>query len=79
MQILRMPISSVEQLDALDLNEIIEGYWSGRDGEREPGNNRSISFWHGWRNGMADSGRMPIDAHMRQLAHEVVEKGRKSA
>ena len=50
----RIPITRARQLEALDPDEILEGYYDGRGGEQEPGNNRSFSYWHGWRNGRAD-------------------------
>jgi hypothetical protein len=50
----RTPVTTIEELDSLDLDEICEGYREGFAGEPEPGNNRSKSFWHGWRNGYHD-------------------------
>jgi hypothetical protein len=66
------PVATVEDLNSLDEGEIVDGYLSGLRGEPEPGSNRSRAYWHGWRNGMADSSRMPIDTAQRQLAHAVV-------
>lgn len=47
--------------EALDLDlgpeimaEMMEGYHDGRDGEPEPGNNRSDWYRHGWLNGRDD-------------------------
>lgn len=68
----RIPVSTVADLNTLDTDEIIEGYHDGRAGEPEPGNNRSRSYWHGWRNGASDGRHREIDAAQRQLAHVVV-------
>lgn len=68
------PVSTIDDLNTLNEAEIIEGYWAGTDGWPEPGNNRSRSYWHGWRNGSADRGRIPYDEAMKKLAHEVVER-----
>ena len=72
------PITTVEELDALDTDEVIEGYRDGRDNEPPPTGNRSRSYWHGWRNGMADGGHLPIDPAMRELARQVIAQSRKA-
>ncbi len=56
----RVPITKAADLDALDLDEMVEGYWDGYRGEPEPGDNRSLAFWHGWRNGAVDGQRYEI-------------------
>jgi len=48
----RAPVETLEELDTLDDAEIQEGYRDGWTGEPEPGDNRSKSYWHGWRVGM---------------------------
>ena len=55
-------------LTNLDNEELLEGYNDGRKNEPEPKGNRSISYWHGWRNGMADAGHQEIDSAQRELA-----------
>lgn len=50
----REPVTTVEELDSLDQDEIMEGYRDGRAGDDEPGDNRSKAYWHGWRNGQND-------------------------
>ena len=68
------PVCTLAELEALDENEIIEGYVStGRD-DPEPGANRGRSFWHGWRNRMIDYGVIPSDNASRQLAREWVQR-----
>lgn len=72
----RIPITTTEQLDNLDSKEIMQGYWDGYDNEPEPGNNRSLSYWHGWRNGQVDGKHKQADKAMRLLAHDVISKKR---
>lgn len=50
----RTPVTTMAELDTLDLGDIAEGYKDGLAGEPEPGDNRSKGYWHGWRNGNAD-------------------------
>ena len=54
---------------------MIEGYEDGRAGLPEPGNNRSFSYWHGWRNGAHDGGHWEGDAAQRALVQDVIETG----
>lgn len=70
----RIPITTVEELDLLDDEEIVEGYRDGRRGELEPGGNRSLSYWHGWRNGAVDGGHRAIDAAQTILAHNYLNR-----
>jgi len=59
------PVQTIEDFRTLDDAEVLEGYLGGFDGEAEPGNTRSRSYWHGWRNGSVDSARCQPDlAHM---------------
>jgi ribosome modulation factor len=71
-----IPVSTLADLDTLDDAEIVEGYRDGLANEPEPHNNRSRSYWHGWRNGMADRGFRPIDEAQRDLAREYVARSR---
>lgn len=73
----RVPITTRAECEALDSAEIVAGYLDGRIGEPEPGDNRSLAFWHGWRNGAADAGHRPIDVHQRALAADYVAHSRK--
>lgn len=68
-------VPDLATLDALDTDEVVAGYHDGRAGEPEPGDNRSLAYWHGWRNGAADSNRRAIDQEQRRLAHLVVRRG----
>lgn len=67
-----VPVTTIEDLDSLDALEVLDGYRDGFHGEPEPGNNRSRSFWHGWRNGAVDGGHREIDAAQAALARLVV-------
>ena len=73
-QVKRIPVSTVGELVQLDLDEMVQGYRDGYAGDPEPGDNRSLSYWHGWRNGRTDRGggrtHRP-DAAQRALAKDV--------
>lgn len=71
------PVTTLADLDSLDADEMLEGYRDGRDGEPEPGNNRSRSYWHGHRNGAVDGGHRQKDAAQALLAHFVLERERR--
>ena len=70
------PVTTLADLDTLDDDEILEGYRDGRSGEPKPGNNRSRSYWHGWRNGAADGGHKPKDDAQAELARVYLERMR---
>ena len=72
----REPITDAAELDALDDAELLEGYRDGRSGDDEPGGNRSLSYWHGWRNGRMDGGHDEIDAAARELARSVIARNK---
>lgn len=63
-------VKSMEELSKLNEIEILEGYRAGIDNQPAPGSDKSKSFWHGWRNGMADMGRIEMDDAMIRLARE---------
>jgi hypothetical protein len=66
------PVTTLDDLNSLDIQEVMDGYRDGRDGWPEPGNNHSRSYWHGWRNGAADGKHREIDQYQRELARVVV-------
>lgn len=72
----REPVTTPEDLDALDEAEMIAGYWDGHAGEPEPGDNRSRAYWHGWRNGAVDGRHREPDYAQAQLARAVVDRNR---
>jgi hypothetical protein len=61
-------VSEFAPVTTLDDGELLEGYRDGRAGEPEPGNNRSRSYWHGWRNGAVDGGHRTKDEAQAVLA-----------
>lgn len=69
------PVVTVADLDQLDDDEIVAGYRYGSHGGPEPGNDKSRSFWHGWRNGMLDRSRA-TDWAQGQLIDDLVRAGR---
>ena len=73
-------VPNLDVLNNLDSDEILEGYRDGRAGLTEPGNNRSLAYWQGWRNGALDGGYREKDAEQAELArqHQNREKGRKA-
>ncbi|MFD1330773.1 hypothetical protein ACFQ4O_02045 [Methylopila musalis] len=70
----RQPIINAPDLSELDEAEVLEGYMDGRAGDPEPGDNRSLSYWHGWRNGAVDGGHREKDEAQAMLAHAVLAK-----
>lgn len=68
------PVSTVSELETLDEAEIVEGYQDGLNGEPKPSGNRSKSYYHGWRNGMMDRGKIPQDKFSINLAYEFISK-----
>lgn len=74
-----LPVTTLAELDALDDAECVEGYFDGRDDAPEPGNNRSRSYWHGWRCGMMDAGRLDVpEAHRALIAAWVARSREKT-
>ena len=67
--------ATIEDLSSLDEAEMLEGYQAGYKGEAEPGNDRSRSYYHGWRNGMVDSKRLVATPEQLDLARVIVETG----
>lgn len=70
------PIQTRADLLSQSSDEILAGYRSGFRGDPEPGSDKSRGYWHGWRNGMVDSGRAQMDAAQSKLAAEVVRARR---
>ena len=62
------PVRTVADLATLDYVEMREGYFDAVEGLPEPGNNRSRSYWHGWRNGALDHGIIEKDDAHSDLA-----------
>lgn len=71
----RNPLTQAWQLDGLDGKEVIDGYFDGRAGEPEPGDNRSYAYWHGWTKGALDGGHREKSSADAQLARDVLKEG----
>ena len=73
----REPVTSLMDLARLDDEEMAEGYRDGAGG-LPCGDNRSRSYWHGWRNGARDHGHRDRDGDMWDalLAGNVTPGGR---
>ncbi len=72
----REPITDMETLAKQDERDMRSGYEAGLNGREEPGVEFNRSYWHGWKNGMVDSGRVKNpDAHQAKLAHEFIKAG----
>jgi hypothetical protein len=71
----RIPIVRAELLAFIDMDEATKGYRAGFDGDPEPSNDVTYSYWHGWRNGAVDSNRRPIEPCQSALAKDAVLKG----
>lgn len=67
------PISTRADLNLQNEDEMVAGYIAGLNGDPVPSSAYSRSYWHGWRNGMADKGKIPHDKAMMDLAHEIFE------
>lgn len=66
----RPRIRTLADLARLDSAEIFEGYRDGLAAMPPPGDNRSDSYWHGFRNGQNDrTGK--VDEDQRALAKAV--------
>lgn len=68
----RKPVSTIAELETLDERDVLHGYFAGLAGREEPGVEFNRAYWHGWRNGMMDGRRAPIDPEAGALAHEIV-------
>lgn len=68
----RHPVATMAALETLNGDEIQDGYRDGFEG-LTCGDNRSRSYWHGWRNGMMDKNRIKSDWASQSLAREYIE------
>lgn len=64
------PVVTLEELDALDEDDITAGYLDGLHDHDEPGHNRGRAYWHGWRNAQMDRGRMLRDEASKALVRD---------
>lgn len=68
-------VKTLAEAEALDFAEVQDGYRDGRTGAPEPGDNRSLAYWHGWRVGASDGGFRDADAEQRAICREFVARG----
>ena len=64
-------VSGLADFLTLDESAVLFGYISGYEGQPRPDLERCRSFYHGWRNGMVDSGRAVADEAQLALADEL--------
>lgn len=61
-------------LDSLDDADVLDGYRDGRRNEPEPGDNRSLAYCHGWRNGRVDGGHAQPSREQMALVRLVIAR-----
>jgi hypothetical protein len=67
------PITTAEDLQALDEAEIIEGYNAGYKNQPAPGPEMSRAYHHGWHNGMVDGKHATITHEQQMLARDLIK------
>jgi hypothetical protein len=72
--VIHLPAATLADMEGWDEAEMVRGYLAGHKGEPRP---EGKAAQHGWRNGMADSGRLPITHRQRQIAADYVRQARK--
>lgn len=73
------PITTLEELDALDEAELLAGWRDANRGDPEPGANHTRSYHHGWRTRMMDLGEIPIPPEHQELTRLWVARNRRMA
>lgn len=76
MAILR-PVAAGPASSSATASTIAGSIWSGRDGDPEPGGNRSLAYWHGWRNGAVDFKHRKMDPEQMHIARLWLARQRK--
>ena len=70
------PITTIEEFDAIDMDDCVDGYRDARPDDPEPGLNRSSSYHHGWRMRMHDMGEIPTPIEHSRLIRAVMDRDR---
>lgn len=70
------PVRSCEKLDLLDETEILKGYLAAYSNKEIQDLEVSESFWHGYRNGLVDSGKSKLDQAQKDLVKSLRKNGR---
>lgn len=68
-------VTTLVELMMLDDDDVAAGYQAGLEGAPSPASDRSRAYWHGWRNGLVDSGRRPADAAQLALSFAIDRAG----
>ena len=71
-----MPVTTLADWDALDLNEVVAGHLSAEKADPEPGGNHSRSFHHGWRTRMMDLGEIPCPPEHDRVVRAAMDRER---
>lgn len=71
-----IPITTLEQLNALDESAILDGYRAGMGFVDVNYTRKDQAYWHGFLNGQVDRGLAPISPEQQELARVVVANWR---
>lgn len=77
-QFAHSPVTTLEELDALDEAELYAGYVSTGKGDPEPGANHTRGYHHGWRMRMMDLYEIPIPPEHRKLVEALHARKRQT-
>lgn len=69
-----VPLATLDEIEALDPDELLEGYRDGVKNEPAPGENRSLAYRHGWWMGMADFNHRPLQASDREIVRQFIAR-----
>jgi hypothetical protein len=74
------PVSSLEDLQSLNEDDIVQGYLEyyheHQEGKSEPPLHRGRAYWHGWCNRRRDMSHAPPTKASSRLVHLVVQAHR---
>jgi hypothetical protein len=70
------PVTTLEELDALDEAEMIAGHLGADRDDPEPGANHTRAYHHGWRTRMMDLGAIETPYEHHVLVHAWVSRER---
>ena len=69
------PIITKEELDALSINEVVQGYRDGLANVALCSEVLTRAYLHGWNNGQVDGGYSPMSVEQMTLARVCMAKG----
>lgn len=70
-----MTATSLDELDAMDSDLMVEGYRAGLGYIQVNYTRKDKAYWHGYLNGQVDKGEIPISPEQRALARAIVQRG----